>query len=57
MYGFDHALVAGGPNTLDNLAKVEIAPYLLMLRDLGGPMAFPFFGYDFDALASEALKD
>jgi len=57
MYGFDHALVAGGPNTLDNLTKVEIEPYLLMLRDLGGPMAFPFFGYDFDALASEALKD
>ncbi len=57
MYGFDHALVAGGPNTLENLTKVEIEPYLLMLRDLGGPMAFPFFGYDFDALASEALKD
>ncbi len=57
MYGFEHALVAGGPNTLDNLAKVEIAPYLLMLRDLGGPMAFPFFDYDFDALAAEALKD
>ncbi len=57
MYGFEHALVAGGPNTLDNLAKVEIEPYLLMLRDLGGPMAFPFFDYDFDALAAEALKD
>jgi len=57
MYAYDHMLVTGGRPKLDNLIKTDIFEHLLILRDMGGPLAFPFFGYDFDALASEALKE
>ncbi len=57
MYGYDHMLVAGGPNTLDNLVRTELESHLLVLRDLGGPPALPFLGVDMDGLAQKALQD
>ncbi|MFJ4112030.1 GAD-like domain-containing protein [Pseudomonas sp. NPDC089758] len=37
MYGFEHALVAGGKPSLENLRKVKLDPHLLILRDLDTP--------------------
>ncbi|MGN8258696.1 GAD-like domain-containing protein [Pseudomonas sp. SMSB3] len=49
IYGFEHALVAGGEPTLENLCKLKLDPHLLILRNLDKPR-LPFSDTDLEKL-------
>lgn len=49
MYGFEPALVLGGPMRLENLFKVKIDVHLTILRQLAAP-TLPFTNLDIDKL-------
>lgn len=47
MYGFEPALVAGGPNRLESLRRVKLNQHLAVLGQFAAP-SMPLSGQDID---------